>query len=310
MPKTWNKSYGWIFEHKTKLKNNYEKISKKADKVEKQQDNALKEINFKIDQCQNQLANQYNEIVPNQNDLQAQKDELHHNIARCTKKHKKYTNNQKEAEIEEWRNENIIYTQTENIKINEQTKMNYINIRDKMVEASQYVNKGVSKLQSKIDYHEQLSDLKSDIKSTNINIEKQENILKSQNKSIKDNLNIQIEQTQVGMNGASKSHIDSINNCWQFIKQSEHQINTIHSVCDKIKNNKMPKYDESRLNKCEEKRRIAIKELKSIRSEYMRLWRLVSNISKDKQKIESSKVSSIPDIETLNHALFLWLLNW
>ena len=213
MPKTWDKSYEWIFEHKTKLKYSYEKISKKAEKVEKQQENELKEINFKIDQYQNQLANQYNEIVPNQNDLQAQKDELHHNIAKCTKNHKKYTNNQKEAEIEERRNENIIYTQTENIKINEQTKTNYTNIRDKMVEASQYVNKGVSKIQSKIDYHKQLSDLKSDLKSTSINIEKQENILKSQNQSIKDKLDMQIEQTEVDMNKVSESHIGTINNC-------------------------------------------------------------------------------------------------
>ena len=147
MPKTWDKSYQWILEHKTKLDINSKKLSKKAPDVEKQQENEIKEINHKIGECKNQLTNQHNEIVLKQNDLQAQKDELESDILRNTNKHKKYTNNQKEAEIEERRNENIIYTQTENIKNNEQTKTNYTNIHDKIVEASQYADKEVSKLQ-------------------------------------------------------------------------------------------------------------------------------------------------------------------
>ena len=100
MPKTWDKSYQWILEHKTKLDNNSEKLSKKAPDVEKQQENELKGINYKIDERKNQLTNQHNEIVLKQNDLQAQKDELESDILENTNKHNKYTNNQKEAEIE------------------------------------------------------------------------------------------------------------------------------------------------------------------------------------------------------------------
>ena len=100
MPKTWDKSYQWILEHKTKLDNNSKKLSKKAAEVEEQQDYALKRINYKIDEFKNQLTNQHNEIVLNQNDLQAKKDELESDILENTNKHNKYTNGQKEAEIE------------------------------------------------------------------------------------------------------------------------------------------------------------------------------------------------------------------
>ena len=82
-----------------------------------------------------------------------------------------------------------------------------------MVEVSQYADKEVSKFQVKIGLHKQLSDLESDLKSASMNIEKQEYILKCQNQSVKDKLDVQIEQTEVGMNKVSESHIDTINNC-------------------------------------------------------------------------------------------------
>ena len=91
--------------------------------------------------------------------------------------------------------------------------MNYTNIRDKMVEASQYANEGVLKFQEKIGFHKQLSDLESDLDAADKNIEKQEYILKSQNQSVIDKLDIQIEQTEVDMNKVSESHVDTINSC-------------------------------------------------------------------------------------------------
>ena len=212
MPKTWYKGYKWIHEHKEKLDINSQKMSKKVDEVEEQQNYALKNIDYKIDECKTQLKNKYNEIVPNQNDLQAKKDELQKNIAKCTRNHQEYKNKLKEAEIEEGRNENIIYTQTENIKSNERTKTNYTNIRDKMVEASQYVDEGVTKLQSKIDYHKQLSDLERNLDAADKNIGKQEYVLKNKNQSVKDKLEIQMEQAKSDMNKVSKN-IDTIDSC-------------------------------------------------------------------------------------------------
>ena len=85
-----------------------------------------------------------------------------------------------------------------------------------MTKSLKHHNMQIKKCQSfrnKIDPHIQLSDLRSDLKSTNINIEEQEDIFKSLNKSIKDKLGIQIKQTEVGMNKVSESHIDTINNC-------------------------------------------------------------------------------------------------
>ena len=158
MPKTWDKSYQWILEHKTKLEDNYKIILKIADEVEKQQDNVYKKINSKIDERKNQLKNQHNEIVLNQNDLQAQKNKLESNILINTNKHKKCMNNQKETEIEERKNENIIYTQIENIKNNEQIQ-NYNNdVYSKMVEAMQYANQEVSRFQQEIGYNFQIFD--------------------------------------------------------------------------------------------------------------------------------------------------------
>ena len=44
MPKTWDKGYLWMLEHKEKLDSNSQKMSKRADEIEKQQDYALKVI--------------------------------------------------------------------------------------------------------------------------------------------------------------------------------------------------------------------------------------------------------------------------
>ena len=271
MPKTWDKSYQWILEHKEKLEINSQKMSKKVDEVEQQQNYALKEIEYKIDECKNQLTNQHNEIVQNQNDLQAQKVELQNNIGKCTKKHKKYTNNQKEAERDEGRNKNMIDTQTEIIEINEQTKKNYTKIRDKMVDASQYVKEGETKLQSKIDCHKQLSDLKKKLETADKNIGNHKDRLEKQNHSVKDKLERQKEQTKSDMSGASKLHIDTIDSCRQFIKQSEEQLSTIDTHWGNMKNRKMPRFDESKLNKCEKEEIKAITELEGTRAEYMRL---------------------------------------
>ena len=213
MPKTWDKSYQWIVEHKEKLDINSQKMSKKVDEVEKQQEDELENIKCKIDECKNQLTDQHNEIVLEQNDLQTQKDELQNNIAKCTRNHQEFKNKLKEAEIDEGRNENIIYTQTENIKSDERTKVNYTNIRDKMVEASQCVDEGVTKLQSKIDYREQLSDLERSIDAADKNIAKLEYVLKNKNQSVKDKLDVQMEQAKSDMNKVSKSHIDTIDSC-------------------------------------------------------------------------------------------------
>ena len=213
MPKTWDKSYQWILEHKEKLDNNLKKLSKEAAEVEKQQDNALKNIDYKIDECKNQLKNQHNKIVPKQNDLQAKKIELQNNIAECARNHQEYKNKLKEAEIDEGRNKNIIYTQTENIKSDERTKMDYTKIRDKMVDASQYVDEGATKLESKIDYRGRLSALERDIDAADKSIAKQEYVLENKNQSVKDKLDVQMEQAKSGINKVSKSHIDTIDSC-------------------------------------------------------------------------------------------------
>ena len=271
MPKTWDKSYQWILEHKEKLDINSQKMSKKADEVEKKHNYALKDIDYKIDECKNQLTNQHNEIVQNQNDLQAQKDELQNNVAKCTKKHKKYTNNQKEAERDEGRNENIIYTQTEIIEINKQTKKNYTKIQKKIIDTSQYVNEGETKLQSKIDYHKQLSDLKRELETADKNIGNHKDYLGKQNQSVKDKLDVQMEQAKSDVDGVSKTHIDTISSCRQFIKQSEKQLSTIDTHCGNMKNSKMPRFDESKLKNCEKEKIKAITELESTRAEYMKL---------------------------------------
>ena len=74
-----------------------------------------------------------------------------------------------------------------------------------------------------------------------------------------------MKQTEVDMNKVSESHIDTINSCIQFIKQSEVKLNAIDSYCGNMKKSKMPQFDESKLKKCEDKRNKAIKELESIR---------------------------------------------
>ena len=133
----------------------------------------------------------------------------------------------------------------------------------------------------------------SDFRKIDSNIQLKNNSLESQNKSIRDKLDIQIKQTPIDISGLFKPHIDAVSDCWQFIKQSENKINTIDSYCAKMKKNKMPQYDGSKLKKSEDEKSKAITELENIKSEYIRLWRLVSNISKDRQKIESYKVSVI-----------------
>ena len=158
------------------------------------------------------MTNQHNEITPNQNDLQTQKDELQNNIAEYTRNHQEYKNKLKEAEIDEGRNENIIYTQTENIKSNKQTKMNYTEIRDKMVDASQYVDEGVTKLQSKIVYRQQLSALERDIDAADKNIAKQECVLENKNQSAKNKLDVQMELAKSDINKVSKN-IHTIDSC-------------------------------------------------------------------------------------------------
>ena len=188
-------------------------MSKKVDEVEQKQNYALKNIDYKIDECKNQLKNQHNKIVPNQNDLQTQKDELQNNIAKYTRNHQEYKNKLKETEIEERKNENIIYTQIENIKNNEQIQNHNNDIHSKMVEASQYANQEVSKFQQEIGYNFQIFDQTSNLKRSNINIEKHKDYIEIQIQSIRDKLDVQMEQAKSDMNGASKSHIDTINSC-------------------------------------------------------------------------------------------------
>ena len=107
----------------------------------------MKEINYKIDDCRNQLSSKHNEIIQEENTIKSQENKLKNDVAQWQMKHQKYTKSKKEAEIEENRNENIIDTHTQNIKINKQMKTHNTDIYDEMVKALQYANEKVSQLQ-------------------------------------------------------------------------------------------------------------------------------------------------------------------
>ena len=173
----------------------------------------------------------------------------------------------------------------------EEMKNNHIKVKEELYKTVEYADTEVTKLENSINDHTPLSDLKSNLKNFENSINTKKNDLNNKNESIKDKVNQIKDQSRVDMSEVSESYINTINDCTQFINQSWQNLTQIDNICDIMKKNKLPKYDESKLKKKLEKRDKAFKELEEARADYMKLWRLVSEIKKDEHLLKSYNVS-------------------
>ena len=70
MPKSWDKWYQWILQHKTLLDDKYEKLRVKVNEVEKQQEEEKIRIEYQVTQSKKDLVQQHAEIIKKHQDMQ------------------------------------------------------------------------------------------------------------------------------------------------------------------------------------------------------------------------------------------------
>ena len=63
MPKTWAKSYEWIFNQKTNLENDYKKLEEKVKEIEEQHDEYLGKIAENINKSRKELQDEHDIIL-------------------------------------------------------------------------------------------------------------------------------------------------------------------------------------------------------------------------------------------------------
>ena len=90
MPKTWDKTFNWIFDTKQAFDKNYAAFEEKINKVEKQEDVELNQISKQIQKDKEQLTTDHEKIMHQKSKMQAKRDELDKQIEECTKTHKDF----------------------------------------------------------------------------------------------------------------------------------------------------------------------------------------------------------------------------
>ena len=194
------------------------------------------------------------EIVNEGKQINAKIQELQINIELCQQKHRKYTNEIIKAEREKNRNKNMIDTLQITINSNEQMKVENIKVENEIENVIKHVEGEMVKIQSGIGKNVKLSDLKSNVKQVEKNIETKNNEIYSQSESIVNQMRKQTEQSTINAKQMSIEHTKAIEDCQQLFKASEQRITKINSICDRIKASKVPKYDSSKIKEKSDKR--------------------------------------------------------
>ena len=88
MPKTWAKSFDWIFNQKTTFENNYEKFEQKVNKIEKQHNEKLKETTENIEISKENLKTEQDKILKENNKVQTERSKLKHSISEIKNEHR------------------------------------------------------------------------------------------------------------------------------------------------------------------------------------------------------------------------------
>ena len=90
MPKSWDKRYQWILDHKEKLENKHKILDKKIKEIENQYEDELLETIEKINQSKANLVQQNNDLFKKHKGIQDNKQSLQKQIDENIKQQKKY----------------------------------------------------------------------------------------------------------------------------------------------------------------------------------------------------------------------------
>ena len=261
MPKTWDKSHDWIFEHKLAFDKNQEQFGIKVNEVEEQQQNTLNEINDKLDIQKTELTNQHAKLIQKQEHILTKTNELLSDIDNSKIKHQEFNTKQKEAEKNEARHENMINTYQITIKSCEKMKINNAHIQEQLGKAIEYADTNVTNTRSDIGNHVTLADLNSSLADTESKIKANGDNLQNQFIHISNTIDNQNIESLKDISKASETYIATMNSSNESITASRDTFNEIDRICGNIKNSQLPKIDDSKLKKKLEKRDKAYKDL-------------------------------------------------
>ena len=98
MPKTWAKSFDWIFNQKTTFENNHEKLRQKVNEIEKQHGEKLEKTTEKLEISKEELKKEQDKILKETENVQTEKSKLKHSIREIKNEHRDNSERQKVLE--------------------------------------------------------------------------------------------------------------------------------------------------------------------------------------------------------------------